>query len=115
MGAEGEYIGRLIPEFEARNPDIQVKVQSITWSAAHEKLLTAFAGQSTPDICQLGNTWIPEFQAIDALLALDSLIAQSKIIKKDGYFEGIWNTNAIDKKVFGIPWYADTRLLFFSF
>jgi multiple sugar transport system substrate-binding protein len=113
MGAEGEYIGRLIPEFEARNPDIKVKVQSIPWSAAHEKLLTAFAGQSTPDVCQLGNTWIPEFQAIGALLALDSSIAHSSIIDKNKYFDGIWKTNVIGKNVYGIPWYVDTRLLFY--
>ena len=36
-------------------------MQQIPWLAAHEKLLTAFAGDATPDVCQLGNTWIPEF------------------------------------------------------
>lgn len=113
MGAEGENIQPLILKFERLHPDIDVRVQSIPWGAAHEKLLTAFAGQSTPDICQLGNTWLPEFQAIDALFALDSLIAESTVIEKNGYFEGIWNTNIIGKNVFGIPWYVDTRLLFY--
>ncbi len=113
MGAEGEHINKLIPKFEATHPQIRIKVQSIPWTAAHEKLLTAFAGQSTPDICQLGNTWIPQFQAIDAVLALDSLIAHSEIVNKNAFFEGIWNTNVIGKKVFGIPWYVDTRLLFY--
>jgi len=113
MGAEGEYIGRLIPKFETRNPSIKVNVQSIPWSAAHEKLLTAYAGQSTPDICQLGNTWIPEFQAMGALLQMDSLIAHSSIIDNNNYFEGIWNTNVIGKNLYGIPWYVDTRLLFY--
>jgi multiple sugar transport system substrate-binding protein len=113
IGAEGENIQPLILKFESLHSDIKVKVQSIPWGAAHEKLLTAFAGQSTPDICQLGNTWIPEFQAIGALLELDSLIAQSKSIAKENYFEGIWNTNVIGKFVYGIPWYVDTRLLFY--
>lgn len=113
MGAEGEHINHLIPLFEKHNPKIKVKVQSIPWGAAHEKLLTAYAGQSTPDVCQLGNTWIPEFQAIGALLALDSFIAHSPIINSDAFFEGIWNTNVIGKNVFGIPWYVDTRLLFY--
>jgi len=113
MGAEGEHINKLIPKFEAGHSQISIKVQSIPWTAAHEKLLTAFAGQSTPDICQLGNTWIPEFQAIGALSVLDSLISFSSIVSKDAFFEGIWNTNVIGKKVFGIPWYVDTRLLFY--
>jgi len=113
MGAEGEYINELIPEFEALHPDIRVRIQSIPWSVAHEKLLTAFAGQSTPDVCQLGNTWIPEFQAIGALLALDSLIAHAATLSQASYFEGIWNTNVIGKQVYGVPWYVDTRLLFY--
>ncbi|MDZ7400392.1 MAG: extracellular solute-binding protein, partial [candidate division KSB1 bacterium] len=110
MGAEGEHVQPLIRQFEAQHPDIKVKVQSIPWGAAHEKLLTAVAGQSTPDICQLGNTWIPEFQAIGSLLELDSLIAHSNIVDKESYFEGIWNTNVIGRSTYGIPWYVDTRL-----
>jgi multiple sugar transport system substrate-binding protein len=48
-----------------------VRVQQIPWSAAHEKLLTAYAGDSMPDAFQLGNTWIPEFVALRAIEPLD--------------------------------------------
>jgi len=113
MGAEGEHIKSLLPQFERLNPGIRVKVQAIPWGAAHEKLLTAFAGNSTPDLCQLGNTWIPEFQALDALYPLDSLIAGSEVIHPQAFFEGIWNTNMINGKVLGVPWYVDTRVLFY--
>ncbi|MBN1155475.1 sugar ABC transporter substrate-binding protein [candidate division KSB1 bacterium] len=113
MGAEGEHIGTLLPEFERQHPGITVKTQTIPWGAAHEKLLTAFAGRSTPDVCQLGNTWIPEFRALDALVRLDSLVAASRIVTPEAYFPGIWNTNVIGDGVYGIPWYVDTRLLFY--
>ena len=62
MGSEGEIVASLIPEFERTHPGIRVEVQQLPWTSAHEKLLTAFAGDSTPDLCQLGNTWIPEFR-----------------------------------------------------
>lgn len=113
MGAEGEHVQKLMPAFNAEYPNITISIQSIPWSAAHEKLLTAYAGNTMPDIWQLGNTWIPEFQAIDALAPLDSLIARSEIISPKNYFEGIWNTNIIAGVTFGIPWYVDTRLLFY--
>ena len=89
MGSEGEYVGHLLPRFHAENPDIRVKVQTIPWGAAHEKLLTAFAGNSLPDVCQLGNTWIPEFHSIDALVNLDTLVAGSHSIRTTDYFSGI--------------------------
>lgn len=113
MGAEGENVQKLIPEFERRNPGIKVKVQSIPWTAAHEKLLTAYAGNSTPDITQLGNTWIPEFTLLNAIEDLNPWIENSSIVKKEKYFEGIWDTNVMDGVPFGIPWYVDTRVMFY--
>ena len=113
MGREGEVIAQLIPEFERRNPGIDVRLQQVPWTAAHEKLLTAFAGDSLPDLCQLGNTWIPEFAALRALEALDSRVAASRVIAAGDYFPGIWDTNVIGGRLYGVPWYVDTRLLFY--
>src|SRR5205085_2245233 len=113
MGREGEVVGDLLPQFARAHPDIVVRVQQLPWYAAHEKLLTAFAGDATPDICQLGNTWIPEFVALDALQALDRNVAASSAIDARDYFPGIWQTNLVDGKLYGVPWYVDTRLLFY--
>src|SRR5687768_18395684 len=60
MGREREVVTELVPEFERVNPGIRVKVQQLPWTAAHAKLLAAFAGDAPPDVCQVGNTWIPE-------------------------------------------------------
>jgi multiple sugar transport system substrate-binding protein len=113
MGAEGEHVQKLMPEFERQNPDIHVDIQGIPWTAAHEKLLTAYAGNSLPDLCQLGNTWIPEFNLLKALENLERWIENSAVITPENYFPGIWETNVIDGAAFGIPWYVDTRLLFY--
>jgi len=67
MGSEGELVAQLLPEFERLNPGIHVDLQQQPWTAAHEKLLTAFAGDALPDVCSLGNTWVPEFAALGAL------------------------------------------------
>ncbi|MDZ7374891.1 MAG: sugar ABC transporter substrate-binding protein [candidate division KSB1 bacterium] len=113
MGAEGEAIGKLVPAFEKRHPDLRVVVQSIPWSAAHEKLLTAYAGSTLPDVAQLGNTWLPEFQAIGALVPLDEFLAGSACVPPDSYFAGIWEINRLGGKIYGVPWYVDTRVLFY--
>jgi multiple sugar transport system substrate-binding protein len=113
MGAEGEQVAKLIPQFEREHPGIRVRVQQIPWTAAHEKLLTAHVGRSTPDVAQLGNTWIPEFQALKALKALNALVDSSRVIRRDSFFPGIWATNVVDDSVYGIPWYVDTRVLFY--
>ncbi len=112
MGVEGEALGAFAKGFTARNPDIKVAVQALPWSAAHEKLLTAFAADSLPDIIALGNTWVPEFAAVNALEPLDSYIAGSNInLKTD--FSAARQSVTIGGQLLGLPWYVDTRLLFY--
>jgi multiple sugar transport system substrate-binding protein len=113
MGREAEVVGQFIPEFERAHPGIRIEMQNIPWTAAHEKLLTAFAADGLPDVCQLGNTWIPEFAALDTLTPLQRYVDASQVIEQPDYFPGIWDTNVIDGRLLGVPWYVDTRLLFY--
>jgi multiple sugar transport system substrate-binding protein len=113
LGSEGEYVQKLIPEFESRNPGVKIKAQMIPWTAAQEKLITAYASNNLPDAFQIGNTWIPQFVALNALENLDQWIKNSEEIDPENYFSGIWETNTMEGSVFGIPWYIDTRVLFY--
>lgn len=113
MGREAEVVAELIHEFEAEHPGIHVQVQNIPWTAAHEKLLTAFAAEGLPDVCQLGNTWIPEFAELDTLTPLQPFIDRSTVVQPDDYFQGVWDTNVVHGEVVGVPWYVDTRLLYY--
>jgi multiple sugar transport system substrate-binding protein len=113
LGREGEVVSDMIPEFERRNPNIHIVVQQIPFIAAHEKMLTAYVGNATPDMAQIGNSWIPEMVAIHALDELTPLVRASKAIDQRDYFPGIWATNVVGGGLYGIPWYVDTRLLFY--
>lgn len=112
-GREGEVVSELVRGFEAKHPGVRVKVQTLPWSGAHEKLLTAVVGDSTPDVAQLGNTWIPEFATIGALTPLERFSAASPSVDEADYFPGVWATNRFDGHLYGVPWYVDTRLLFY--
>ncbi|MES2523200.1 MAG: sugar ABC transporter substrate-binding protein [Gemmatimonadota bacterium] len=113
LGREGEVVKEMMRDFERENPGITVRVQQIPWSAAHEKLLTAHVGDVTPDVAQIGNTWVPEFVALHALEPLSSHVARSSDVKASAYFPGIWDTNVLADTVWGIPWYVDTRLMYY--
>lgn len=113
VGREGEVVSELIREFEAGHPGIRVEVQKLPWRGAHEKLLTSVVGEATPDVAQMGNSWLPEFVAIGALAPLDQAIAASPVVESADYFPGIWDTNVVDGQTYGVPWYVDTRLLFY--
>ena len=113
MGREGEVVGSLLRDFERLHPGVRVDVQQLPITAAHEKLLTAFAGDALPDIGQIGNTWMPELATLGALDPLQSRVDASAVIDQSDYFGGIWDSNVIGGKLYGVPWYVDTRLLFY--
>jgi multiple sugar transport system substrate-binding protein len=113
VGREGEVASELIQEFVAAHPEIEVEVQKLPFTAAHEKLLTAYAGDTLPDLCQLGNTWVPEFAALNALEPLDALVKASSAVDASDYFPDILQSNRVDDTLFGVPWYVDTRLLYY--
>jgi len=113
MGREAEVVAGLVDEFEREHPGIRVDLQQVPWTAAHEKLLTAFAADGLPDICQLGNTWIAEFATLGALEPLQARVDASPVVLQADYFPGIWATNVVEGVLYGVPWYVDTRLLFY--
>lgn len=108
MGAEAENMPALLSALP-RTGLPSVRVQPLPWSAAHEKLLTSFAGSSLPDLGQVGNSWIAELTAIGAIepvpAGLEAMVA--------GQFPGVVDTNRIDGRLMALPWYVDTRLQFY--
>jgi multiple sugar transport system substrate-binding protein len=113
FGREGEVVAQVVREFERLHPGVRVRVQQIPWTAAHEKLLTAFVGRATPDLAAMGNTWIPEMVTLGALLPLDGLQRGDPEMDAADQFPGIWATNIVGDSLYGIPWYVDTRVLFY--
>ncbi|MFO1338638.1 MAG: hypothetical protein U1F53_10455, partial [Burkholderiaceae bacterium] len=41
MGREGEVAPELLAGFRAEHPEIDLRIEQLPWTAAHEKLLTA--------------------------------------------------------------------------
>ena len=114
MGREGEVATQLLGAFERENPGLRVRVEQLPWSAAHEKLLTAFAGDATPDIAQMGNTWLAGARRAGGARAAgreDPRVA-GRSISAD-YDPGVLDTNLVDGRQYGVPWYVDTRVLFY--
>ena len=107
MGAEGEKLDVLAKDFMAENPEITVKVTPIAWDVAHDKLLTSVAGNQTPDVSQMGTTWMGEFAKTGALDEVPDSI------DLDAFFESARSTGVIDDTAYGVPWYVDTRLLYY--
>lgn len=108
MGNEGEVLGELAAQFEEENPDVTINVTAVPWESAHDRIATSIAGGSTPDISMVGTTWVGEFAATGALEPTpDGLVDESS------FFEGSWGTTVVDDVAYGVPWYVDTRVMYY--
>jgi len=106
LGGEGEKLPALAKEFEAENPGVKVNVTGFPFDAAHDKLATAITAGTTPDVSQIGTTWMGEF----ATQALDPTPA---VIDKSAFFEGAQKTTEVGGTSYGVPWYVETRLVYY--
>jgi multiple sugar transport system substrate-binding protein len=106
MGSEGDNLPKLTKDFEAANPGVKVVVTAIPWDAAHDKFATAITAGKTPDAAMVGTTWMGEF----ASQALDPTPSS---IDKSIFFEGAQKTTEVGGTSFGVPWYVETRLVYY--
>jgi multiple sugar transport system substrate-binding protein len=107
MGAEGENLPALTKEFEAANPGVKVNITAIPWDAAHDKFTASIASGNTPDAAMVGTTWMGEFAGLDALDPTPSSIDKSQ------FFPGAQKTTEVNGTSFGVPWYVETRLVYY--
>ncbi|GAA2072936.1 sugar ABC transporter substrate-binding protein [Streptomyces albiaxialis] len=106
MGTEGEKLGDVAGEYEKAHKNITVKVTPIGWDVAHQKLVSAAAAGKLPDVMQIGTGYMGEFSALGALEPVDT----GTFDKKD-FFPASWSE--YDGEAYGVPWYVETRALFY--
>jgi len=107
MGNEGVKLKDLAASFMKDNPGTTVNVTPVDWGQAVAKLQTAIAGHQTPDVSQMGTDMMGQFAATQALEPVPANFQQS------AFYPSAWNTNIVNGTVFGVPWYVETRLLYY--
>ncbi|MGA8112070.1 MAG: sugar ABC transporter substrate-binding protein [Actinocatenispora sp.] len=108
MGTEGEALQKFVKPFEKANPGAHVKVTAVPWDAAHDKISTAISSGKTPDASLIGTTWMGEFAKADGLDP-----TPKSLFKSDSFFSGTWDSTVVNGTSYGVPWYADTRVLYY--
>ncbi|MEV0392241.1 sugar ABC transporter substrate-binding protein [Polymorphospora rubra] len=108
MGTEGEKLGAFAQEFMTENPEARVNVTAVPWDAAHQKLASAIAAKQTPDVSMIGTTWQGEFAGTGALDP-----TPTDLIRQDAFFPGAWDTTVVNDTAYGVPWYVETRVLYY--
>ncbi|WP_219418138.1 sugar ABC transporter substrate-binding protein [Pseudonocardia nigra] len=82
-------------------------VQFVQWAAAHDKFVTSIAGGTTPDVAEVGTTWVGEFGDAGALVDLAPQVQEAGL--SDGLVDGLVEAGTLGESLYGMPWYAGVR------
>jgi len=103
-----ELMRSLLDKFQKENPDVEIKLQQLSWDYGFDKIVLSVAANNAPDVCELGTDWVPKFSSSDVLL--DVTDDMSGI--KDKYL--LWESVTYNNRLYGAPWLAGTRVLFYN-
>lgn len=112
MGDGDQGIKPIVDDF-SEETGIKVKIQSIPWSSSRDKLLTAVASKGGPDVVQMGSTYMSEFVDAGALLDITEDVEGNDTLKPTNFFDGSVETTKFDDKYYAVPWYTETRALYY--
>ena len=103
----------VIPRFEKQHPDIDVQDVAVPYDSLHQKLLTATAGGTLPDVVRSDIIWVPELANLGVLVPLDQQMKDFKQLAKVT-FPGALATNAWKGHYYGLPLDTNTRVQMYN-
>ncbi|GAA3123746.1 sugar ABC transporter substrate-binding protein [Streptosporangium carneum] len=101
---------KVVADFE-KNTGAKVNVQWSPWTGYAEKFQAAAAGSETPDVTEIGNTDVITWAAQDVFLDLTDKVGAFP--GKGGISQGMWDTDTLDGKIYGVPWMAGDRAVIY--
>lgn len=96
-------------QFEKDHPGVTVDVQYQTWGDHLKKFDATLAGGNAPDVIEMGNTEMTKYMAAGAFQDLTS--QKSSFANSATWLAGLAAAGVYNKKVFGVPYYAGSRVV----
>ena len=120
LGPNDQGMDAVIRRFEEANPGVRVHMLGMGAGRMNpQKLMTAIVGGVPPDVVFQDRFSVPDWAHLGAFEPLDPLIARDfgkdpDTPTADEYYPAPWNECNYDGHLYGIPWMADTRILYWN-
>jgi N,N'-diacetylchitobiose transport system substrate-binding protein len=96
-------------QFQADHPGYTVDVQYQNWGDHLQKFDAALAGGGGPDVIEMGNTEMTKYMAAGAFADLTS--SKSIFANSSNWLAGLAKSGVYGGKIFGVPYYAGSRVV----
>lgn len=106
-----DFFNGLIKTYEKENPGIKIKWVDLPYDSIQEKLVTAIAGGSSPDVVNLNTSMALTLAGKDSLVDLNK---EATSEQKSVYIDSLWDSTQIGKSAYAFPWYASPDIMFYN-
>ena len=114
QSAENETLMNvLIPAFEAENPGIKVNAVSHEWAELHDKVLVSANSNALPDVARCDIAWLPEFQKMGILVALDEEMPNFAEVSRK-LLDSAMSTAIINGHYYALALNTNSKIVFYN-
>jgi N,N'-diacetylchitobiose transport system substrate-binding protein len=109
--APDSLVAAVSQQMHAAHPNVTVKVQILDWTGRDAKWQTALlANPSTIDVLEQGNTDVLTYAANGSLADLSNYAFENK----DSWLTALKDAGTYNGKLYGVPYYAGSRVVWFN-
>jgi len=109
--APASVVDEVTKDFNAKYPNVTVKVEIQQWSDIGTKLDTGFAGSTPPDVVELGNTLVAKYAAAGALEDITS--QKSSFDNSGSWLQSLTDSCTLGGKLYCVPYYTGSRAIIY--
>jgi N,N'-diacetylchitobiose transport system substrate-binding protein len=96
-------------KFQSDHPGTTVNIQYQNWTDHLQKFDATLAGGGGPDVIEMGNTEMTKYMAAGAFADLSS--SRSSFDNSSTWLKGLAASGAFGGKLYGVPYYAGSRVV----
>lgn len=113
-GADRPVMERLIAQFNAAHPNIEVKAQAQPWGTTWQQLPSLVASGRAPDIVVINEDQITNFIARGAVSPLSDAELRAAGIQKSRFYGPLFKTADYEGKSYGVPISSVAYVMFYN-
>lgn len=104
---------KVVTDFEAANPDIDVTLEVVGWNVMHDTTAQRIAAGQMPDLVNTATIWVPEWVDADAIQPLSPALVSAE--KQAEFVPALFEKGAeYNGQSWGLPIAAAGRAVFFN-
>src|SRR5438876_8996021 len=97
------------PAFAKAYPQISVNIVYVDWSVYNQKVATAFAGGTAPDVLETGASYVPDLVIKHQIRSIDPYLPAWG--HKNDFYPGAWANTVWQGHNYGVPYLSGVRAL----